>query len=223
MNTSLARTARRLCLGCLAAGCLALARAADQTNLLDILHSAMGLPAEAKPAPNAQAKPTTNTVPTLAPGDTLELTVYQEEALSLSKAVIAKDGTIPHPLLGSLAVGGKTVEDARAMIHDILGRDYLVNPRVSLRIVAYATYRVTVIKEVVRPNAYDVPRNVTLTVMEAVDLAGGPTRLANMSKVTVRRVVNGEKKELKVDAETRDGKAFKILPDDVIEVPATGR
>ncbi len=223
MKTSLARVARWLCLGSLAAGCLTPGRAADPTNLLEILHSAMGLAAEAKRATNAEANPITNTVPALAPGDTLELAVYQEDALSLPKAVVARDGTIAHPLLGPLAVGGKTVEDARAMIHDILGRDYLVNPRVSLRIVAYATYRVTVIKEVVRPNAYDVPRNVTLTVMEAIDLAGGPTRLANMSKVTVRRVVNGEKKELKVDAETKEGKAFKILADDVIEVPAAGR
>jgi len=198
-------------LGLLATVWLASARAAEQTNLVNILRAAMALPDE--------TTRTTNQVQTLAPGDLVELTVYQEDDLNLSDAVIAADGTVSHPLLGPLAVGGKTLEEARAFIHDVLLKDYLVNPQVTLT----ASYRIIVIKEVVRPETYKVSRNVTLTLMDAVARAGGPTRDADMSRVTVRRVVNAEKKELKVDAETPAGKAFRIQANDVIEVPPKGR
>ena len=198
-------------LGLLATVWLASARAADQTNLVEILRAAM--------APSNETAPTTNKVQTLAPGDILQLTVYQEDDLNLPRAIIATDGTVAHPLLGALAVGGKTLEEAQALIHDVLQKDYLVNPRVTLT----ANYRITVIKEVVRADTYEVSRDRTLTLMDAVARAGGPTRDADMSKVTVRRVVNGEKKELKVDAETKEGKAFVIQANDVIEVPSRGR
>jgi len=205
------RTFSYVGLGLLATVWLASARAADQTNLVEILRAAM--------APSNETAPTTNKVQTLAPGDILQLTVYQEDDLNLPRAIIATDGTVAHPLLGALAVGGKTLEEAQALIHDVLEKDYLVNPRVTLT----ANYRITVIKEVVRADTYEVSRNVTLTLMDAVARAGGPTRDADMSRVTVRRVVNGEKKELKVDAETKEGKAFVIQANDVIEVPSRGR
>jgi polysaccharide export outer membrane protein len=211
----LRRTFGCLCLGLLATGWLAPTRAAEETNLVEILRAAM--------APPNETTPTTNTVQTLTPGDILQLTVYQEDDLNLPRAVIAKDGTISHPLLDAIPVADKTLEQAQSLIHDILQKDYLVNPRVSLTLVAYAKYRVTVIKEVVRPDAYEVPRNKTLTLMEAITLAGGPTRLGNMSKVTVQRVAGAQKKELKLDAETKEGKEFVIQPDDVIEVPPKGR
>ena len=207
----LRRTFGYLSLGLLATVWVASARAAEQTNLVEILRAAM--------APPDDTTRITNKVQTLAPGDILQLTVYQEDDLNLPRAIIATDGTVAHPLLGALAVGGKTLEEAQALLHDFLEKDYLVNPRVTLT----ANYRITVIKEVVRADTYEVSRNVTLTLMDAVARAGGPTRDADMSRVTVRRVVNGEKKELKVDAETKEGKAFVIQANDVIEVPAKGR
>ncbi len=211
----LRRTFSCLCLGLLAIVWLAPARAAEQTNLVEMLRAAM--------APPGESAQSTNQVQTLAPGDTLQLAVYQEDDLNLPRAVIAKDGTISHPLLAAIAVGGLTLEQAQTLIHEILQKDYLVNPRVSLTVLAYAKYRITILKEVVRPDTYEVSRNDTLTLMQAIALAGGPTRLGNMSKVTVQRVVGGEKKELKLDAETKEGKAFVIQADDVVEVPPKGR
>ena len=205
------RTFGCLYVGLVATVWLASVRAAEQIDPVDILHRFM--------APTNETTQTSNKVQILAPGDILQVTVYQEDDLNLPHAVIAKDGTISHPLLGPLAVGGKTLEEARTSIQEVLQEDYLVNPRVSLT----AKYRITVIKEVVRPDTYEVSRADTLTLMQAIALAGGPTRLADTSKVTVQRVVNGEKKELKVDAETKEGKAFVIQANDVIEVPPKGR
>ena len=205
-----------LCLASLATIPSPPVRAAEQkTNLVDVLRQFM--------APTNETPQTTSKALTLAAGDILKLTVYQEDDLNLPRAVVAQDGTISHALLGSIPVAGKTLEEAQALIHEILQKDYLVNPRVSLTVLGYAKHRITVIREVVRPATYEVSRSDTLTVMQAISLAGGPTRLADLSKVIVRRVANSEKQELKVDAETKEGKAFVIQADDVIEVPPKGR
>ena len=205
-----------LCLASLATIPSPPVRAAEQkTNLVDVLRQFM--------APTNETPQTTSTVLTLAAGDILKLTVYQEDDLNLPRAVVAQDGTISHALLGSIPVAGKTLEEAQALVHEILQKDYLVNPRASLTVLEYAKFRITILKEVVRPETYDVPRNDTLTLIRAIGLAGGPTRLGNMSKVTVQRVVGGQKKEFKLDAESAEGEAFVIQADDVIEVPPKGR
>jgi polysaccharide export outer membrane protein len=215
IDTMFWRTFCWLCLGSMLGLAPGPAQAAEQTNLVEILRAAMAAADGAAPA--------TNQALTLASGDVLQLVVYQEEDLNLPHAVITRDGTISHPLLGALPVAGKSLEQAQAFIHDLLEKDYLVNPRVSLTIAEYAKYRLTLIKEVVRPSTYEVPRNKTMTLMEAIALAGGPSRQGNMSKVTIQRIVRGEKKELKLDAESKEGQAFVVEPDDVIEVPPKAR
>jgi polysaccharide export outer membrane protein len=206
---------RVLCLSFLIPLGPSLGRAAEPTNLVDILRAAM--------APAGDAAPVTNQVLTLTAGDVLQLTVYQEDDLSLPRAVISRDGTLAHPLLGPVAVGGKTLEQAQSHVRDLLEADYLVNPRVSLTVLEYAKYRLTIIMEVVRPDTYEVPRTQTLTLLQAIALAGGPTRQGNLSKVTVRRGADAQKKEFRLDAETKEGREFVVRPDDVIEVPARGR
>ena len=158
----------------------------------------------------------------LEPGDAIELRIYQEDDLNLPRVVIGRDGIIAHPLLGPLEVGGKTVERAREMIRDILAKDYLVDPRVTLTIVEYARRSFTILGHVVRPGSYDVPRNESIDLPRAIAIAGGYTRLGSPSRITVQRVVNGEKQVLKPDADAmvkdKNAKPFPILPGDIIEV-----
>jgi polysaccharide export outer membrane protein len=209
------RLSPHLCLGLLSLAPFAPARAAQETNLVEILRAAIAPPRETPPA--------TNKLQTLAAGDVLQLTVYQEDDLNLPRAVIAKDGRISHPLLGAIPVAGRTLEEAQKHVHDILEKDYLVHPRVSLTVLEYAKYRITILREVAQPGIYEVARTEPKTLTEAIGLAGGPTPLGNMSKVTVQRVIGGQKKEYRLDAGTKEGRAFMILPDDVIEVPRKGR
>ncbi|HYV06312.1 MAG TPA: polysaccharide biosynthesis/export family protein, partial [Blastocatellia bacterium] len=187
------------------------------------------LPAVAQqPTPNTTAglkKPVADSqvaTNVLEPGDAIELRIYQEDDLNLPRVVIGQDGTIAHPLLGSLEVGGKTIERARDMIRDILAKDYLVDPRVTLTIVEYARRSFTILGHVVRPGSYDVPRNESIDLPRAIAIAGGYTRLGSPSRITVQRVVNGEKQVLKPDADAmvkdKNAKPFPILPGDIIEV-----
>jgi polysaccharide export outer membrane protein len=158
----------------------------------------------------------------LAPGDAVELRVYQEEDLSLPKALITKDGNIHHFLLGDIPVAGKTADEAKELIHELLAKDYLVNPKVSLVIVEYAARRFTVLGHVMRPGTYNYPSNESLDLIQAVSMAGGLTRLGSPSKITLTRMEGGEKKTHKLDLEAfrrdRNAQPFVIQPGDVIEV-----
>jgi len=157
----------------------------------------------------------------LAANDVIHIKVFREEELD-STVRLAKDGTIIFPLIGSLQVGGKTTAQATTMIRDLLAKDYLVNPQISLSIVEFAKRRFTVLGEVQRPGAYDLPEDQSLNLLQAISMAGGYTRIAAPNKVTVQRQ-DGEKRliftlDAKSMAKDKNIKVFEILPEDTITV-----
>jgi polysaccharide export outer membrane protein len=103
-----------------------------------------------------------------------------------------------------------------------LAKDYLVNPQVSLSIVEFAKRRFTVLGEVQRPGAYDLPEDQSLNLLQAISMAGGYTRIAAPGKVTVQRQ-EGEKRlifplDAKAMSKDKNIKVFEILPEDTITV-----
>jgi polysaccharide export outer membrane protein len=56
---------------------------------------------------------------------------------------------------------------------------------------------VYVLGQVKNPNAYSLQQKNT-TVLQALSLAGGVTDRGSMNRVRIMRIINGEKKELKV-------------------------
>jgi polysaccharide export outer membrane protein len=147
--------------------------------------------------------------------------VYQQPDLE-TKARLDQDGRITMPLLGTLTIGGKTVDQARGMIRELLDKDYLVNPQVSLTIVEYAKRVFTILGEVQRPGTYEIQGESSLSLLQAIGLAGGYTRLSAPSKIIVERIQNGQKKvyNLNADSMSKDEKTkpFEILPNDTITV-----
>jgi polysaccharide export outer membrane protein len=156
----------------------------------------------------------------ISANDTIRVKVYQEDDLT-SELRISKDGSTTFPLLGGINVGGKTVEEATGLIRDLLAKDYLVNPQVTITVIEYAKRRFTVLGQVGKPGSYEFPNEEGMTLLQAIGMAGGFTRLARSSKVTITRTMGG-KKTLTVDvkANTNDPetKQFEILPDDTINV-----
>jgi polysaccharide export outer membrane protein len=157
----------------------------------------------------------------LTANDLIHVKVFGEEELECS-ARIARDGTVPFPLLGSMSVGGKTVLEATAAIQSAL-RTYLLTPQVAVRILEYNKRRFTVLGQVNRPGTFDMPDDSPLTLLEAVGMAGGYSRLANPSKVTIRRSGPGGAEEIfKVDAKrmakTKAGPPFLLQPGDTVVV-----
>jgi polysaccharide export outer membrane protein len=157
----------------------------------------------------------------LQPTDLVEVTIYQEDDMG-AKARLEKDGTIPLPLVGKVPLGGKTLDQASKLIKELLAKDLLVNPQVTVTILEYAKRRFTILGQVQRPGSYEMPSEEKLSLLQAIAMAGGYTRIAAPGKVTVQRREGNETKTFKLDAEAmskeKDAKAFEVLPEDTITV-----
>lgn len=156
-----------------------------------------------------------------SPNDVVELKVFQEPELD-SKVRVNKDGNVTLPLIGTMRLAGRTVDEATAMIRETLDRRYLVNPQVNLTVVDYAKRRFTVMGEVQKPGSFEIPNEENVNLLQALALAGGYTRIGEPTRVTVVRVENGQRVVLKLNAKAmaRDQKSapFEIKPDDTITV-----
>ena len=157
----------------------------------------------------------------LAPDDVVRVKVFQEDDLD-STLRLSKDGTITFALIGLVHLAGKSSQDAAEIIRTRLAKDYLVNPQVSVTVLEYAKRRFTVLGQVQRPGSYDVPDRETVTLLQAIGMAGGYTRIANPSKITCKRRIEEKETILKLNAKSmasgQSSSGFEILPGDVITV-----
>ena len=157
----------------------------------------------------------------LAPNDLVDVKVFQEDDLE-SKVRISRNGTITLPLIGEVKVGGKTPQQAARSISDALAKGYLISPQVTLNVINFAKYRVTLLGQVQKPGSYDFPNRERLTLLEAIGLAGGYTRGADPSRVLVKRVVDGREVVYRLNgkkmASEGQSNAFEILPSDIVTV-----
>jgi polysaccharide export outer membrane protein len=157
----------------------------------------------------------------LLPGDMVHIKVFQEDDLE-SQLRIAKDGTITFPLLGQVRIGGMTVAQAADTLATRLRDGYLVSPQVSITIVSYSARRFVVLGQVQKPGSYELPTEQTITLLEAIAMAGGYTRIADPGKVMVRRTDATGERVYRINAKqmARDGSVeqFEIRPNDTITV-----
>ena len=86
----------------------------------------------------------------VGPGDILEVTVLDQAEVSRSTTV-QPDGRFTMPLLGEIEVAGKTVAEIQKFITDALSKDFLVNPRVEVRVREYASQFALVLGEIMNP------------------------------------------------------------------------
>ncbi|HRH97430.1 MAG TPA: hypothetical protein PLB55_15930, partial [Prosthecobacter sp.] len=71
--------------------------------------------------------------------------------------------------------------------------------------------------------SHELPAEKNLTILQVLGMAGGPTRVANLKKVLVKRVKNGREEIVKVDVNKmvsgEQSMMFYVQEDDVITVP----
>jgi polysaccharide export outer membrane protein len=83
--------------------------------------------------------------------------------------------------------------------------------------------RVTVLGQVMRPGSHDLPAEKQLSILQVLGMAGGPTRIANLKKVTVKRTINGRPETIRVDVQGMvsgdSTQVFQVREDDVITIP----
>jgi protein involved in polysaccharide export with SLBB domain len=94
---------------------------------------------------------------------------------------------------------------------------------VNLGVRSYAKRIFTVLGQVQKPGSYEIVGNESISLLGAVGMAGGYTRIANRGAITVRRTTEGGQEE-RIRLDGRDGASgasgpdFKIRPGDVITV-----
>ena len=79
--------------------------------------------------------------------------------------------------------------------------------------------------EVQKPGSYDMPDRRSLTLLEAIGAAGGYTRIADPSKIRLKRLAEGKETVFKLDAKSmaneRQSVTFEIKAGDIITVGET--
>lgn len=81
----------------------------------------------------------------------------------------------------------------------------------------------SVLGRVNRPGRFELSAAESINILEALAEAGGAAPTANLSRVVIQRMVDGELKRYEVDArilaDDKQAKPFTIEPDDIITVP----
>jgi polysaccharide export outer membrane protein len=162
------------------------------------------IPAPRENQAGLEQRPLTMTKPAssayrLSGNDLLHIRVFQEDELDTSVR-IAKDGSITFPMIGSVWIGGKTLPEACLALETAL-RTFCKSPQVVIRIMEYNKRRFTVLGQVNRPGTFEMPDEGPLSLLEAIGMAGGYSRIANPSKVTLKRTSpEGSEQIFRLDA-----------------------
>lgn len=138
--------------------------------------------------------------------DLLEVKVFQVPDLSFAEQRVDAAGNIDMPLIRSVRAAGRTPAELSRDIEDRLGGAYLQNPQVAVSVKEAASQKVVVDGDVTKPGAYQLQGRTTL--LQAVAMAEGPTRTANLRNVAVFRTVEGQRLAAVYDLEAvREGRA----------------
>jgi protein involved in polysaccharide export with SLBB domain len=156
---------------------------------------------------------------TLGGGDVLEVRVFQEQDLS-GLFRVSPDGTIDYPLCGKVRLSGMTSSQAADALTTCLKAGYLRRPQVSVLVKEFNSKKVFVFGEVQKPGTF--PFEEDMSIVQAVTLAGGFTKLAAQNGTIVTRNVDGQETKIRVpvaDIATGQAKNFQLLPGDIVLVP----
>jgi polysaccharide export outer membrane protein len=180
-------------------------------------------PATAAPPTAQQAPPVAGDQYVIGPADTLAITVVDELDLT-RKYLVDSDGTITMPYIGRQQAAGLTVEALRNRIAVELKKDWIKNPQVLVGVEQYKARSVLVTGAVRAPQRVTLT-GLTMSLLEALTLAGSPTSSAANEVTVVRAPKPGQKEPDTITVDRRDleiGRAGRdvVLEDgDIINVP----
>jgi protein involved in polysaccharide export with SLBB domain len=143
----------------------------------------------------------------LGPGDQIHINVHNQDDLS-GEYVLDGMGRFSMPLIGTVVATGLSASGLEDLLVSRLRPDYLVNPRVAVRVQNYRPYYI--IGEVKNPSSYDYVQG--MTYLTAVAIAGGYTYRAKKNVVYVIRGDHPDREEEKTDVDE------KVQPGDIIRV-----
>ena len=148
----------------------------------------------------------------------------QIEALKLQGYLVSPEGTINFPVLGTIAVAGKTSQELETYLKTTFEQGgHLVSPTVNVRVL---NGKVTILGEVARPGTYGFTEQ-NISVLQALGLAGDLTIRGKRKEVLLIREEAGQRNYTTLDlTQTNwfDSQYYYVRPNDVLVVnPNTAR
>lgn len=121
--------------------------------------------------------------------DILDITVYEEDDLSLKSVRISADGFISFPLIGRMKVAGLTTSEIEKRISNTLAQgQFIIDAQVSVMVVDYRSKQVMVLGPVNNPGSY--PLKARERVIDAISRAGGMVFGQDSNQMMIIRTEN---------------------------------
>ncbi len=129
--------------------------------------------------------PAASAVAKLGPDDLVEVSVYNVPELT-TKARVNERGSLYLPLIGYVAVGGLTLDQAQALVEKHLSEGgFVKDPHVSILVTQPGAQGASILGQVNKPGVYPVSAGARL--FDVVSAAGGLTDKAGRSLTVTHR------------------------------------